>query len=508
MHARTIVVWGWNPLSTAPHLWQLILEARRRGARLVVVDPFRSRTARVADEHLRPLPGTDAALALGDHARAARRRARRRASGAARTRSATTSCVERLDGSTRSSAARRAAASPAADDRASSRARSPTTQPSLHAPRRRRPASRGRADRLPHDRLPPGARGLVAPPRRRLLVHPDGMFGALPTTRAWRGRSCARAPARSLNMSQLGEALTDPALDPPVAALVVWNSNPAAIAPDQERVLAGLRARGPVHGRVRAVHDRHRRATPTSSSRPRRSSSTSTSCWSWGHHYLTLNEPAIAPARRGAAEHARSSGCSRAGSALDRPVLRRDATRRCSRRRSSGDPAGHQPRRAARARLREDRPRAGHEPARRGRLRNAVAASSSCAASGWPRPGSIRCRSTTRPARSPTSGSPSAIPLALLTPKTHLFLNSTFANGRRQHAAQPEPFVVIHPDDAAARGIADGASVRVRNDRGALHVPRDRLGRRARRASPSRRWAGGTATTPAGAARRRRRRSG
>ena len=59
-------------------------------------------------------------------------------------------------------------------------------------------------------------------------------------------------------------------------------------------------------------------------------------------------------------------------------------------------------------------------------------------------------------------------PLALLTPKTHLFLNSTFANGRRQHAAQPDPYVVIHPDDAAPRGIADGATVRVHNDRGSF----------------------------------------
>ena len=62
-HARHLLVWGWNPMSTAPHLWRKLLEARRAGARLVVVDPFRSRTARVADEHLRPLPGTDAALA-------------------------------------------------------------------------------------------------------------------------------------------------------------------------------------------------------------------------------------------------------------------------------------------------------------------------------------------------------------------------------------------------------------------------------------------------------------
>ena len=64
-NARYVIVWGWNPMSTAPHLWRKLLDAREAGARIVVVDPFRSRTARVADEHLRPLPGTDAALAIG-----------------------------------------------------------------------------------------------------------------------------------------------------------------------------------------------------------------------------------------------------------------------------------------------------------------------------------------------------------------------------------------------------------------------------------------------------------
>ncbi len=64
-NARYVLVWGWNPMSTAPHLWRKLLDARTAGARLVVVDPFRSRTARVADEHLRPLPGTDAALGMG-----------------------------------------------------------------------------------------------------------------------------------------------------------------------------------------------------------------------------------------------------------------------------------------------------------------------------------------------------------------------------------------------------------------------------------------------------------
>jgi anaerobic selenocysteine-containing dehydrogenase len=59
-------------------------------------------------------------------------------------------------------------------------------------------------------------------------------------------------------------------------------------------------------------------------------------------------------------------------------------------------------------------------------------------------------------------------PLALITPKTHLFLNSTFANQRRQHAAQPRPELVVSPEDAATRGIEDGSQVRVFNDRGAF----------------------------------------
>lgn len=59
-------------------------------------------------------------------------------------------------------------------------------------------------------------------------------------------------------------------------------------------------------------------------------------------------------------------------------------------------------------------------------------------------------------------------PLCLITSKTHLFLNSTFANGERQAAAQPSPYVVVHPDGAASRGIAGGAPVRVCNDRGSF----------------------------------------
>ncbi|WP_407569310.1 molybdopterin oxidoreductase family protein [Deinococcus altitudinis] len=64
-HARTIVLWGINSLSTNSHLTPWLTEARRNGAKIWHVDPYRNRTSRFADTHLRLKPGTDTALALG-----------------------------------------------------------------------------------------------------------------------------------------------------------------------------------------------------------------------------------------------------------------------------------------------------------------------------------------------------------------------------------------------------------------------------------------------------------
>ncbi len=63
--AGLVIVWGANLLSTNIHQWRFVLEARERGAHVVVVDPLRTDTARRADEHVALLPGSDAALALG-----------------------------------------------------------------------------------------------------------------------------------------------------------------------------------------------------------------------------------------------------------------------------------------------------------------------------------------------------------------------------------------------------------------------------------------------------------
>src|SRR4029079_17689135 len=64
-NARLILIWGSNPVVSNLHLWSRVQEAKRRGAKLIAIDPYRSQTAEKCHEHLALMPGTDAALALG-----------------------------------------------------------------------------------------------------------------------------------------------------------------------------------------------------------------------------------------------------------------------------------------------------------------------------------------------------------------------------------------------------------------------------------------------------------
>ncbi|HWQ13450.1 MAG TPA: molybdopterin oxidoreductase family protein [Roseiflexaceae bacterium] len=65
LHSRLVLIWGHNPASTNPHFMPLLRRAQKQGAYVVVIDPRRTLTARSADEHIRPRPATDGALALG-----------------------------------------------------------------------------------------------------------------------------------------------------------------------------------------------------------------------------------------------------------------------------------------------------------------------------------------------------------------------------------------------------------------------------------------------------------
>lgn len=64
-NAKLILIWGGNPIASNLHFWMRAQEAKRRGAKLIAIDPYRSLTAEKCHQHIALLPGTDAALALG-----------------------------------------------------------------------------------------------------------------------------------------------------------------------------------------------------------------------------------------------------------------------------------------------------------------------------------------------------------------------------------------------------------------------------------------------------------
>ena len=443
-HARYVLVWGWNPLSTAPHLWRKLLDARKNGARLVVVDPFRSRTARVADEHLRPLPGTDAALAIGmmraivDAGLHDEDWCRAHADG----------YDELLAAVARTSVDACAAAC------------------GVHADTIKRIGRDFAAARPALLRLGVGAQRHAGAPAAYATI------ASLPAlTGAWRDRGggCSYIPlataaavssgplerpdlcpgeTRTINMSQLGEALTDPELDPPVKALVCWSSNPAAIAPDQERVLRGLE-REDLFTVVleQFMTDTAARADVVLPATTQLEHADVV--FSWGHHYLTWNEPAIEP--------------------LGEALPNTEVFRRLAARLGLDDPCFREPDAELIDALLEGFDEDGLRE--RGWTKIDLGQGPQPHAEGGFGTETGRVRLHARyepPAEVADAALAERFPLALVTPKTHLFLNSTFANQRRQHSAQPEPLVVVSPPDAAARGIADGQLVRVFNERGSF----------------------------------------
>lgn len=449
-HARYVLAWGWNPMSTAPHLWRLVLEARRNGARLVVVDPYRSRTARVADEHVRPAPGSDGALALGmmraimDLGLQDEDWCRAHANGY-------DDLLALLDGFPLE---RCAELTGLRAEQIESLGRDfATTRPALL-------------------RLGVGAQ------RHAGAIEAYRTIACIPAlTGAWRDRGggCSYIPtatagavssaalqrpqlrsgdARTVNMSQLGEALTDPALEPPVAAMVVWNSNPAQIAPDQEKVLRGLR-RDDLFTVVLEQFMTDTAALADAVLPATTQLEHLDAHFSWGHHYVTWNEPAIEPLGE-AKPNTEIFRLLAARLGLGDEFLQTDEE--LLQELFADRPGG--------VSLPELRERGwvkietglGPVPHANGGFGTADGRADLGAAAWKP------------PAEVADEALAGRFPLALLTPKTHLFLNSTFPNQERQHSAQPEPFVALHPADATARGIEDGSFARVFNDRGSFRV--------------------------------------
>lgn len=449
--AKTVVVWGMDPVSTSIHTWELIRRARKQnGAKLVVVDPYRSRTAAHADLHLRPHAGTDGALAL--------------AAGH----------VVLRDGladdefiATRTSGIDdyRAAVEPWTPERAAVETGIPAEDITAfaHLCATQRPA----AMRIGVGMQRTAGAGSALRAIQCLVAltgqwwWPAGGVSQAVSIGQVNLPSLSRpdlAPpgTRQVNMIQLGRALTDPAMEPPLRALYVWNSNPAVIAADQQRVLRGL-------GRddlFTVVHDQF--VTDTARFADIVLPATTMLehadlVGSWGFSYLSWNEAAIAPIGQSKcnAEVARLlaarlgftdavfqlgdyelmelalAGSPAAAAGVTADSLRQDGFVRV------GSPVG--------AAVAPDATFDFSCSALAGRGLHPVAEY---------RP----------PAHRPDG--PEPYPLRLLTLKRHYSINSSYGNLPVMLNAEPEQRCDIHPDDARARRIEDGDTVEVHNDLG------------------------------------------
>jgi anaerobic selenocysteine-containing dehydrogenase len=238
-HSKFILVWGANVHGTNVHLWPFIVEARRKGAKLWVIDPVRTRTAALADRHLRVRPGSDLALALG----LAHVIFRDKLYDAEYATRYTNGFEEFRELAAKYTPERVAAFTGITSEDLSELA---------HAYATTRPA----VIRIGYgvqrsDRGGSAVRAITALPALIGSWKEVGGGSQLSTSHAFQfnapalelpelqWKSPLQREARIVNMAELGKALTS--LTPPVKAMVVYNSNPAAIAPNQNLVYAGLK---------------------------------------------------------------------------------------------------------------------------------------------------------------------------------------------------------------------------------------------------------------------------
>jgi len=233
-NARLILIWGSNPVVSNLHLWRRVQEAKRRGAKLIAIDPYRSQTAEKCHEHLALLPGSDAALALGlmhvlvDEDMLDRDYIDRYTLGfdalERRVHEYPPSRVAALTG------LREAQIVALARDYG-------TIAPAVIRLNygMQRHAGGGMAIRTVA--CLPALVGAWRHAAGGALLSSSGTYPV--NTAALERPDLIWNHPRTINMSTIGDALLE-ADDPPIRALFVYNSNPVAVAPDSSKVVAGF----------------------------------------------------------------------------------------------------------------------------------------------------------------------------------------------------------------------------------------------------------------------------
>lgn len=485
--SRYLVIWGSNTLSTNQHLWHFVQQARDAGGKVVVIDPYRTRTAALADWFVPIRPGTDGALALGlAHVLFAaglvdEEWARAHTVGlddlAARAAEFDPERVAKLTGV------------PAADVRRLARELA-TEQPSM--------INVGVAV----ERSPSGGQAMRAifclPALTGSWRHVGGGALEMPLWAfpvrwdAFSKPEWIREGTRVLNHMHLGRALTGRLpLDPPLQALVVYNGNPAVHLPESRLVREGL-AREDL---FTVVHDMFVTDTarypdivlPATTGLEHLDLT-----YSWGHCYVQWNSPAISPCGE-AVPNTELFRRLAAAMGFDDPWFSLSDEQLAAEAIDWSAPG------AAGMSLELLREQGWARVA----VPGADAAAAPYADGGFPTPsGRVELRSSLIEqagaivlpffregytggelagpvgggAAPPTDPLPSweappetaRWPLTLVNVKAHAFLNSQYANQERQREREgPQP-VLVNEADAHARGVATGDTVRLVNELGSV----------------------------------------
>jgi anaerobic selenocysteine-containing dehydrogenase len=464
--ARLIVLWGANPITSSVHFWSRAQEAKRHGAKLVAIDPYRSLSAEKCHAHIALWPGTDSALALGvmhvlirdglvdaDYVE-------RHTLGF----DALASRVAEFDADRIAAICgiRREEIETLAHDLA-------TLQPALIRMNYGMQRSRGGAMAARNIACLPALTGAFRHAAGGVMLSTSDNF-RIDFAALERPDLLGSRKPRTINMSTIGRDLNR--ADPPIKAVVVYNSNPVAIAPDSRAVAQGF-AR-PDLFTVVLEHFLTDTADYADYVLPATTQLEHLDVVKpYGHYYLVCNNPAIAPVGQ-AKPNTEIFRLLAARMGMDEPCMR-DSVETFAQAVMAHDWDFTAARAVGWQRF--------GPPGSVARYAEGGFATPS---------GKVEFYSTTAqalgvdalpaytgPAEDVRSERARTYPLAMISPPARNFLNSSFVNVESLRATEGEPWLDIHPIDALARGIAEGSAVRVFNDRGTLAL-RARVTDRAR----------------------------
>jgi anaerobic selenocysteine-containing dehydrogenase len=471
-HSKYIIAWAANIHGNNVHLWPFIEEARRNGAKLVVIDPYRTRTARLADWHIPINPGTDVALALGLLHIIVRDRLHdqdyiaRYAEGFDELQKRLPEYTpERVSGWTGISK----------DDLERLAHEYATTRPAAIRLNYGIQRSQNGGAAVRAVCMLPVITGSWKEVGGGLQLSTSGGFQldrAAMERHDLMQKSPLRRTARTINMVQLGKALTE-IDDPPVKALMVYNSNPAAVCPDQNLVRRGLRR----EDLFTVVHEQFLTDTtdfadlvlPATTFFEQKDL-----VQAYGHYYLQVSQPAIEPLgecksnveffrelalRMGFEDECFQESVDNmidTALAADVPQLKG-----ITRERLESDPHVHLNHHGDES----DRPwlpfaNGFCTPNGKARLYDPALISF----------GMDPVASFVPPEESRHQQATEAFPLELLPRKADNFLNSTFVNLPSVQKMERQHELEISRADAERRGIVDGDRVRVYNQRGEIFL--------------------------------------